>query len=225
MIFSVKLLCGTIIDININLDNSDINLYYIKTKVYESLPKCISSNVTPQHIQLFSFYRDFIDDFIDETNIEDNESLENLYKDIFTGSIIGCYIHPFIIEIEADDKEYYLNLDYLDNNDQGPYEKIIFKIITNVVLLEFSIYDHIKILDTIDYFVTSRTGVNLNIITIDPIYPINLELKYYKSIEELFVSKMSNISNISNISYEDVCFKAKKEYENFKHALMKKNYV
>ena len=113
MIFSIKLLCGTIVDITLSDNFYDLSLIDIKTKVFEALSEELSKNITPKHIHLFSFNDD-----------------SNLYKDMINGITIGCYIDQFIVEIDFDDNNEY----FLENNYENPYERIVFKIITNVVL-------------------------------------------------------------------------------------------
>lgn len=199
MIFSIKLLCGTIVDITLSDNFYDLSLIDIKTKVFEALSEELSKNITPKHIHLFSFNDD-----------------SNLYKDMINGITIGCYIDQFIVEIDFDDNNEY----FLENNYENPYERIVFKIITNVVLSEVFVYNYIgnnmyfndKFLDVNDYVVTSRTGRNLNYVIIES---LDSTYKSYKSIEEFFMTK-----NSSMLLYEDICTTAQKEYENFRTGIV-----
>lgn len=198
MIFSVKLLSGTILDVTLIDNFHDLSFFDIKTKVFQALPEEISNNITPKHIKLFS-YRDNAD----------------IYKDIRNGSTIGCYINKFIVEIDYDDNNEYF-LEYNDY-DKGPYERIVFKIIRSEVVLEFIVYDNLinnEFLNSQDYGVIARTGRHLNHIILDS---YDSSYKLYKSIDDLFTS------NISSEYIEDtfsICTIAQKEYENFRKGIV-----
>lgn len=199
MIFSVKLLSGTILDVTLNDNFYDLSFFDIKINVFEVLPVEISNNITPRHINLFSYGYD-----------------KDIYTDIRERNMIGCYINKFIVEIDFDDYNEYF-LEYNDY-DKGPYERIVFKVVTNVVILKFIIYDNViktEFLRSEDYGVTSRTGRNLEYVTIDS-YDSNYKL--YKSIEELFISRDS--ITISNEDIFSICAIAQKEYENFRKGLV-----
>jgi hypothetical protein len=188
--FSVKLMNGLVIPIEIDNDSSLINIY---TSVSNILPKELKC--TRHHLKLFSLREDYED------------PIKCLYHDIIESKTIGCYIDE--VRVYIDNNNYTEH--YIEDDEKYPYTIINFVVINkdDSILLNFSVYEsngkffkENDIIKTGEVIYRSHTDFF--------IMPINNNV--YNSIEELF---LSNPQFSSLPSHENIILLAKKSYDEY----------